>query len=246
MNIAALTMLHFKALALQLRRSPSYLIPTLGFPAMFFAFFGVPNARTPEIANAMMFAYVAFAIVGITLFQFGVGIANERAEPWERFMRTLPAPVAVRFAGRVLCALLFGAIAAALVVATAIFLTPVHLSFASWLLLPLYAIAGGVPFVLFGITIGYWTNARAALPIANVFYLVLSFAGGLWIPPAYLPHLVQVVSPYMPTRQFFELLWGISRSANPAHALLPLAAYSALFGLLAIAGYRRDEKVRYV
>ncbi|MDQ6823798.1 MAG: ABC transporter permease [Candidatus Eremiobacteraeota bacterium] len=245
MNIVALTLLHFKTLAIQLRRSPSYLIPTLGFPAMFFAFFGVANARTPEIANAMMFAYVAFAIVGITLFQFGVGIANERAEPWERFVRTLPAPVAVRFAGRILCALLFGAIAAALVVVTAITLTPVHLSAQAWVLLPIYAIMGGVPFVLFGIAIGYWSNARAALPIANVFYLVLSFAGGLWIPPAYLPHIVRVISPYLPTRQFFELLWGIGRSANPAHDLLPLAAYAALFGLIAAVGYRRDEKVRY-
>jgi len=245
MNAWRLTLAHTRLMLRDLLRSPAYVIPTIFFPSMFFLIFAVPYARRVDRADFVTLSYVAFAIIGVTLFQFGVGIAAERGRPWERYLRTLPVGAFVRFAARIACALAFGLCAAALVALTARLTTPMDFSPAQWLRLGLYAAAGAIPFVLFGIAIGYWASARAAVPIANVFYLLLSFAGGLWLPPQFLPGIAASISPYLPTRQFGELLWSILGAGDAARALPALAIYSLVFAVLAAIGYRRDERTRY-
>ena len=55
------------------------------------ALFDLPFARrNADVANFTTLAFIVFAIVGVTLYQFGVGIAQERGRPWERYLRTLP------------------------------------------------------------------------------------------------------------------------------------------------------------
>jgi ABC-2 type transport system permease protein len=230
---------------LELLRIPGYVIPTLVFPAMFFALFSLPYAHDRASSDFATLSYIAFAIIGVTLFQFGVGIATERGRPWERYLRTLPMPLVTRFIARIAAALLFGVAAAGLVAIVARLFTPVDFSASQWVLAIVYTVAGGIPFVLFGLAIGYWCNARAAVPVANIFYLLLSYAGGLWMPPAFLPHAVAAISPLLPTRQFGELLWSVARPGEAGRAMLWLCAYAVIFGAVAAAGYRRDEKARY-
>ncbi|HEY5257115.1 MAG TPA: ABC transporter permease [Candidatus Baltobacteraceae bacterium] len=245
MNVVTLVGAHTRAMLTDLKRTPGYVIPTLAFPTMFFAIFALPYAHTAAIADSEMLSYMAFAIIGVTLFQFGVGIAAERGRPWERYLRTLPCPPAVRFVARTGCAMAFGLAAAALVALVARIFTPLDFNALQWLQLIGYAFVGGIPFVLFGITIGYWVSARAAIPVANICYLLLSFAGGLWIPPQYLPGFAARISPYLPTRQFGELLWSIKAPGHVGQALIVLAAYTVFFAALASVGYRRDERTRY-
>lgn len=246
MNALSLAGAHAKAMLLDLVRYPGYVVPTVIFPAMFFTIFAMPYARhSTNIADLELLSYVAFAIVGVTLFQFGVGIANERGRPWERYLRTLAAPTWARFAARIVCAMTFGIAAAVLVCIVAKIATPVDLSGVQWLQVGAYAVVGGIPFVLFGITIGYWASARAALSVANIFYLLLAYAGGLWIPPSELPGFAATISPYLPTRQFGELLWSIAIPGHQTTALIVLAIYAAVFLALASIGYRRDERTRY-
>jgi ABC-2 type transport system permease protein len=237
---------HTKIEFLDLIRWPGYVVPTVVFPAMFYVLFDLPFARTrAQIADATALAFIVFAIVGVTLYQFGVGIAQERGRPWERYVRTLPAPAVVRFSARIVTALIFGLLTAAVVALVARVLTPIDLSAAQWLRVLISCIAGGVPFVLIGIAIGYWVSARAAVPVATACNLLLAYAGGLWMPPQYLPSFVQSISPYLPTRQFADLLWSVTGQAGAMRALGGLALYTLLFGLLAVAGYRRDERKRY-
>lgn len=230
---------------LQLIRLPGFVIPTLAFPAMFFAFFNLSFSRShPAIAGYLMLSYVAFAIIGVTLFQFGVGIANERTTPWERYVRTLPAPVAARFGGRIAVAIVFGLIAAGIVVVVASLTTPVHFTAVQWGKIALASLAGGTVFTLFGIAIGYWCTPKSALPVANICYLLLSFAGGLWIQPSELPKFVQSISVYTPTRQFAVLLWSAPDHVS-YQALFGLTCFAAAFAVLAAIGYRRDERQKY-
>ena len=237
---------HARVDFLDLLRWPGYIVPTVAFPAMFFALFDLPFARrSADVANFTMLAFIVFAVVGVTLFQFGVGIAQERGRPWERYLRTLPASAGVRFAARIATAMLFGMMTAGVVALVARLFTPVDLSLAQWLGVVLYALAGSVPFVLIGITIGYWSSARAAVPIATACNLLLAYAGGLWMPPSDLPAFVATISPYLPTRQFGDLLWGLAGNGHAARSLLGLLCYTAIFGALASIGYRRDERKRY-
>lgn len=237
---------HTRVSFLDLLRWPGYVVPTVVFPAMFFALFDLPFARrSADVANFTMLAFIVFAIVGVALFQFGVGIAQERGRPWERYLRTLPVSTGVRFAARILTAMLFAIMTAAVVALVARLFTPIDLSAAQWPRVAVYALAGSVPFVLIGITIGYWSSARAAVPIATAGNLLLAYAGGLWMPPSDLPAFVQTISPYLPTRQFGDLLWSLTGNGDAARALLGLACYTAIFAALASIGYRRDERKRY-
>ncbi len=246
MNALLLVRAHTKVQFLDLIRWPGYVVPTVVFPAMFYSIFDMPVARAnARAADLLALAFIAWAVIGVTLYQFGVGIAQERGRPWERYVRTLPASVFVRFGGRVATALLFGVITAAIVALVARVFTPIDLTLAQWLRVLLYAIAGGIPFVLIGITIGYWVSARASVPTATAVNLLLAYAGGLWMPPQYLPSFVATISPYLPTRQFGDLLWSVVGGGNATRAVVGLALYSAIFGLLAAIGYRRDERKRY-
>lgn len=246
MNASLLVRAHSKIALLDLLRSPGYVVPTVVFPALFFVLFDLQFARTQaSIAGAVTLSFMAWAVVGVALYQFGVGIAQERGRPWERYQRTLPASAAIRFGARIASALVFGILAAGCVALVARMFTPIDLTAAQWLQVFAYSLIAGIPFVLFGIAIGYWTSARAAVPIATACNLLLAYAGGLWMPPQYLPEFVQKISPYLPTRQFADLLWSVVNGGFPTHALAGLAAYTLLLGGLASLGYRRDERTRY-
>lgn len=241
--VRAHAILLFRSIA----RTPAFAIPATVFPAMFYVIFALQFAKSSSaIADQMLGSYVAFGVMGVALFQFGVAVAAERGRPWERYLRSMPARPEERFLARVLVALTFAAASGALVAVLGAFLTPVTFTAIQWMQLAIYAIAGAVPFVMMGLAIAYLVPASGALPITNILYLLCAFAGGLWIPPQFLPKFAALISPYLPTRAYGELLWGI---ALPGHEttrwFVTLGAFALLFSLIAIAGYRRDEKARY-
>lgn len=239
-----LALAHWRASTTELARYASFSVPTLLFPTLFFLFFVAPHAG--RRADIFLASYAGFAVLGVAFFQFGVGIAADRSSPWERFLRTLPVPPRVRFAARVLSALQFGLASSALVVAASLLTTEAGLGAVRWLELLAVLLLGSVPFALLGIAIGYWTTPRGALPIANILYLGLSFAGGLWTGGQDLPHAVAVLSPYLPTRQWADLLWAaVAGTPWRAEHWLWLLGYALVFGAAASWGYRRDEGQRY-
>jgi ABC-2 type transport system permease protein len=237
---------HVRTILREYLRSPAFVIPTVGFPAMFYTIFGLPYARlSPGAADQVLCGFTAFAVVGVALFQFGVGIASERGRPWERYMRTLPVDLDTRLAARVAVALLFAAVAAGLVAILARILTPIDFTPVQWAAFASYALAGAVPFVLAGIALAYWCPPRAALPMTNVIYLLAAFAGGLWIPPAELPKLAAAISPFLPTREYLDLLLSVATGHGALHALGALGYFALAFTIVAIFGFRRDERARY-
>ena len=103
-----------------------------------------------------------------------------------------------------------------------------------------------MPLALLGIALGYWARPTAAAPVANLLYLVLAYAGGLWTPPRHLPDLVAQISPYLPTRRYADVVWApVLGQAWRVEDWLWLLGYKAAFGFLAIWGYQRDEGERF-
>jgi ABC-2 type transport system permease protein len=241
-----LALLHARAATLELLRYPTFSVPTLAFPALFFLLFVAPRSDTEANPTLLLASFAGFAVLGVSFFQFGVGIAAERESPWERFVRTLPVRVRVRFAARVLSAALFGLASSALVAAAALATTDARLSATRWAALAAGLALGAVPFALLGIALGYWASPRSALPTANILYLVLAFLGALWTTPQHLPASVGEISPFVPTRQLGGVLWGATRGHlwRPRDWLL-LAVWAGVFAGLAAWGYRRDEGRRY-
>lgn len=240
-----LALAHARVSTLELLRLPAFSVPTIAFPSLFFLAFAVPGfaQREPELATAL---FAGFAVLGVAFFQFGVGIAAERASPWERYLRTLPLRPATRFAGRVVSAVAFGAAAAGCVVAVGLAAVGPSLPASGWLVLGLVLLAGAVPFALVGIALGYLASPKSALPIANVAYLGLSFAGGLWTTPSRLPEAVERVSVVLPTRAYADLLAAAALGTSPPGRALGVLVSSAVVALgVALWAYRRDEGERY-
>lgn len=239
-----LAWLHARTATRELLRYPAYVVPTLLFPAVFFVFFVVPGAG--RFATVKMAAFAGFATIGVAFFQFGVGIATERISPWEVYLRTLPVSTGSRLAARLLSAAVFATAAAAVLVGVALALTDASLPAQGWVELAAVLLLGTVPFALLGIALGYWAPSRGALPIANLLYLGLSYAGGLWIRPSDLPASVDEISRFLPTRVLADLLTAVVYG-NPwaPGRWLYLAAFAVAFAAVAALGYRRDEGKRF-
>lgn len=245
MSEIRLTLAYVRSSVSELLRYPMFVLPTICFPALLFLLFAAPSSARDE-PNVALAGFAGMAILGIAFFQFGVGIAIERTYAWETFLRTLPAQPRTRIAARALTGLAFGLVAVALVAIAALATTDVSLPAGRWPQLAIALAAGAIPFALFGIALGYWIPPKAALAVANVIFLPLALAGGLFAGPDDLPEPIASVSPALPTRQWAELLWGaVDGDLWQPISILALVGFTALFGLLAVAGYRRDEGQRF-
>jgi ABC-2 type transport system permease protein len=238
-----LVWVHTRTATLELLRYPSFSVPTMLFPTVLFLAWGSRTGMPPNLALA---SYAAFAVLGVAFFQFGVGIAAERASPWQLFLRTLPVSAAVRFAARTASALVFALGSCALLVAVAVATTSVALAGEEWLAFAAALLLGAVPFSLLGIAIGYWLTPRGALPVANILFLSLSYLGGLLGGARDLPSELGGLSHVLPTRLWGELLAAsVGLGAWRLGNVLGLAAYGVGFALVAAWGYRRDEGERF-
>ena len=84
--------------------------------------------------------------------------------------------------------------------------------------------------------------------VANLIYVPLAFASGLFIPVSQLPVLrAQQVAPYLPTYHYGQLAWSaIGAPSEPvAVSLAWLTAYMVLFLALALRAYRREEEQKF-
>lgn len=224
---------------IDLLRQPVYTIPTVIFPATFFWFFGVPEAISEDIANFLVGSFSSFAVFGVVFLQFGVGMAEERGHPWYNYLKTKPTPAWIFFASRISSSLFFSLAAASLVFLVGWIETPATIGLKAGIKVFLGLLAFGVPFVFMGCTLGLLVSARAALPIANLIYLPLSFAGGMWKPPALLPESLKAISEYLPTRFYVEIIWSLCLNKDlPSDEAISLAGYGALFVLTTLLAMR--------
>ena len=96
---------------------------------------------------------------------------------------------------------------------------------------------------MMGLVLGLFTSEKAAVPVGNLIYLPLSFAGGLWRPPSILPESLKGISPYLPTRYYGEILWAfVADKKIPNDQYIGLGMYMIIFTFLAMWGIRRERK----
>lgn len=229
-----------------LLRTPAYWIPLVIFPSLLYLFFGVsPSQQSAQTANLLLASWSAFAVIGIGFFQFGISIAESRKSKWQDYARTLPAGALPRLSAQLVCAIFFLAISLALLWSLSRLTTPVDLSLGGYGKLLAVLLAGSIPFVMIGSALGYSVPAQGAVPIANLLYLPLSYLGGLWLPPQFLPAIVTQISPFTPTRQLGELAWStVLDTPLPAGSVQGLALYAGIAGLIALIMWRRDETLK--
>ena len=225
-------------------RLPAYWVPTLIFPTMLFAMFG--SGLSGTAASEAIASFVVYGVVGVAFYQFGVSIAQDRESQWERYRRTLPGAWGPYMVSQLLSAFIFVVFTALLVVVVGFMMSQPTLSATTTLALLASLIFISIPFTLLGFALGYWTNAKSAVAVANLIYLPLAYIGGLWLPPNRLPDTVASISVYTPTYHAGVVGRSLADGIRPEiDSLLWLVGFSIIFALLAQLGYQRDERKRY-
>lgn len=243
-----LTALHTRAQLLETVRVPIAVVGTVVFPTLTMLFFVVPQpfADDPAQATAATAQISLFAVMSVCLFTYGVGVAEDRALPWDSYLRTLPVGAGPRLAGRLLNGLAFALVSLVPLVVVAWLLTAAALP-AGRLALTAGALAlAALPMLGLGLWIGYGLSTKAALAVAQVLLLPLAFGGGLFLPPQMFPGWLDAVSTWLPTRAGRDLVVSATTGADlPATTWPVLAAWALLTAVLAVRAYRRDEGRRF-
>lgn len=248
-SAARLTWLHLKYQFLETVRVPIAVLGNLLFPALAMFFFVVPQsevAGNPVAATTAVASLGLFAICSASLFTYGLGVAEDRALPFDPFLRALPAGPAPRMVARVLNGGIFSLFGVVPLILIGWLFTEAAVTTAQLVSGVAIALVVSVPFVCLGMGIGYSLTAKAALPVVQVILFPLAFAGGLFMPPFLFPDWLQTISQATPTRAGRDLLVGALTGAEVYAAAWPvLIAWTAAFAALAVWAYRRDEGRRF-
>jgi ABC-2 type transport system permease protein len=247
MRALSLTLVHTKYQFLETVRVPIAVVGSVFFPTASMLFFVVPFVgNVPAAATVATGSMMTCAAMRTCLFQFGVGVSDDRAQPWDPYVRTLPVGVAPRLAGRIVTGLGFIVVAVVPVLVIAALFTKAEASPAQIALGIGALVIAAVPFTFLGLAIGYALPTKAALAVANITFFPLAFGGGLLTGPDALPGFVKTISPYLPTRSAVELVWAaISDFPLQRTSLVMLGVWILVFGLAAVWAYRRDEGRRF-
>lgn len=243
---------HARAELLMRWRVPAFSLTSLALPVVFFTFFGLPvvhvvRADGINVGAFLVASFGAYAVGSVMVYSFGIGVAVERGMKVDLLMRVTPVPAGVYLLAKVLAALVFSLLSLIVLIAYGIAVGGVTLPPLVWAGMVARLLAGSVPFIGLGFAIGYIAGPHSAPALANLIYLPLAFASGLFVPPGQLPRFVQSFAPYLPTYHYGQLVWGSLRASTEplAVSLAWLAGYSVLFFAVALRAYRSDEAKKF-
>lgn len=226
-------------------RTPAFAIPSLVFPAMFYAFFGLAFQSGGEAQAVYMLATLgAFGVMGPAMFGFGVGVAEEREKGWLVLRRAAPASAAGYFFGKIAMSMVFAALIVMMLFALAGLVGGVALPPVQWSSLAGVLLTGVVPFSALGLVVGSWAGGQAAVAIVNLIYLPMAFLSGLWVPISMFPEWLQGVSVTLPAFHFGQLALktvGMDEGYAAGLHVLVLLGFGVLCLLPALVGFRRHR-----
>jgi len=224
-------------------REPAFILPTLSFPFMFYAFFGLMFANENISPSYYMVTYAVFGIMGASLFGFGANIAMDRDKGWLAIKQVSPMHPLQLILAKLCSAMTFASIIIAGLFLMAIIFGNVQLRISQWITLLIILLTGTLPFCAMGLAIGFWVKGSAAVAIVNLVYLPMAFLSGLWIPIHVLPNWLQGLAQVLPPFHLSQFgLNVISHGLGQSQIwhLLALFMCTVLFLMIATFGYKRS------
>lgn len=245
---AGLAAAHARYQFIETVRVPIAVVGTTVFPALSLLFFVVPQrfAQVPEAATAATAQLAVFSVMSVCLFTYGVGVAEDRALPWDAYLRSLPAGPGPRLAGRLINGLAFAGLGLLPLVLLAWALTAATLPVGRLGLTAVAVLVAALPLLGIGLTIGYAMPVKAALAVAQGLLLPLAFGGGLFIPPEEFPSWLDAISTWLPTRAGRDLVVTATTGVDlPSTTAAVLTTWTVAALAAAAVAYRRDEGRRF-
>ena len=223
---------------LRMLRTPSFALPTLIFPGLFYMLFGVllaGRAGNAEISRYTLATYSVFGIMAPALFGIGVSLAIDRDRGFLTLKRVLPMPAGAYLFAKLAMAMLFGMIVALMVMVLAATLGGVELRATQWAMLLLVDTIGTLPFCALGIWIGSLLSGQAAPAVVNLVYLPMAFLSGLWLPLKMLPEAIGMFAPMWPSYHLAQLALKVvgqdARGSTLVHIGALMAMTAVFYGL---------------
>jgi ABC-2 type transport system permease protein len=221
-------------------RTPMFVIPTLLFPMMFFVLFGIFMGSARGNGQMSQFAFSAYGVFGTIapgLFGFGVSLAVEREQGLLTFRQAIPMPAGSYLLARMVMAMMFVAIVSTYMIALAVFVAHVPLTFTQCVAAFFVNVFGVLPFCAIGLYMGSLVSGQAAPAIVNLIYLLMAFLSGLWVPMQFLGKTLQQLAPIWPAHHLLQLSFAASGSpfmGSTANHIGALAGVTFLFYFLAV------------
>lgn len=235
---------------LRLFRTRSFSLSVIGFPVVFYTFFGLIMNRgehigSVSVAKYTLAGYAVFGMVGAALFGIGVGLASELAAGWLDLKRASPMPPVAYLLAKCSSAMAFGIIIVNILTVLGVTIGHVPLTFPEYARMIGLTIAGVIPFACMGMALAMLVPANSAPGIVNMLYLPMSFCGGLWIPIMFLPHFLQRIALVMPTYHLAQLMlssFGYPSAGGITSHWLGLLGFTMLVLGIASITARRLER----
>jgi ABC-2 type transport system permease protein len=224
---------------LRLLRTPSFALPTLLFPALFYLLFGVLLNRSDssDAARYLLATYGVFGVMGAGMFGFGVTVAIERKLGFLAYKRALPMPPGAYLFAKMAMAMLFSAMISLLLMALAAGFGGVSLQPGQWALLFVVHIVGVLPFCALGLLVATLVAGEGAVAVINLLYLPMAFLSGLWLPLKMLPAWIVQAAPVWPSYHHAQValkVIGMDAGGALAMHLAALLATTVVFSWLAL------------
>ncbi|MEM8547228.1 MAG: ABC transporter permease, partial [Pseudomonadota bacterium] len=147
---------------LQALRAPEFLVPTVLLPGIFYSMFGILLSKGGT-AGYLLATYGVFAVTGPALFGFGVGVASEREKGWLELKRVMPASGLHYITAKLLTTLIFATFALLPIYALAGFVGDVAMTRMQWLTLASVHLLAVAPFSLVGLMLGFSFGSGGAV-----------------------------------------------------------------------------------
>ena len=243
-------MMEAKTENLKTWRTPSYVLPSLLFPLMFYLFFGIifgHQGMDGKMSAYLLGTYGVFGVMGPALFSFGADIAVEKDKGLLQMKQVSPMPVLVYFLAKAVTAMGFATVITLCIFAMGKTLGQVDLSLGQWVLTWCILLFGTIPFCAMGLCIGLTAKAQASAALVNVIYLPMAFLSGLWIPIQTLPEIMHVVANLMPAYHFAQLVLKVQAFDMGQSVWLHvgvLLAYTGVFTAIASHLFKRSNTTR--
>ena len=235
---------------LRLLRARSFSFSVIGFPVVFYLFFGIIMNRGEHIgsisvAKYVLASYAVFGMVGAALFGIGVGLAGELAAGWLDLKRASPMPPLAYVLAKCSSAMFFGILIVSLLAVMGITLGHVSLSATEYARMIGLTVVGVIPFACMGMALALLVPFNSAPGFANMIYLPMSFCGGLWVPIMMLPHVMQKFALLLPTYHLSQLVlgaFGYASAGNTSSHWMGLLGFTLTMLGIAWIAFRRFEE----
>ncbi|HXM58792.1 MAG TPA: ABC transporter permease [Candidatus Dormibacteraeota bacterium] len=237
-----------RAVLLGYWRLPTFVIFSMALPIMFFLFFGLPYAHEKGPGGITAGAYImgnlgAYAVSSILVFNVGIGRAQARGQKIDLLQRATPLPGWAVIIADTIGAMVLGLISLLALYLFAALAGGVRLDAGNWLVVMVFSLVGALPLLGLGLAIGYGSGVNAAPAVANLIYLPMSFASGIFIPLSAMPSFLQKVAPYLPTYHYAQFVQhGLAPTTDESltTAIVWLVGWGIVLFAIAIRMYRMD------